>query len=283
MTRFTFLLILFVSTAFAQNRYKTNSFNWITGVDEKFEDRNTSLSIGFSTNFGKVTYKKASNFGQDVFIPEFVISYNDFYTFTKNNPHNFISYNGLKAFVGDIHTQELNGKLNPEGMRFGIGLTKGFGYNLDFMKIIPFNRSSKIWQKYEFEDKSLDVINSDIKSQTYSGKNRETGVMFIFDYGFEIDLSHSHTSFIGESNFGKSLASSALEFGSSRLLSYGLQEWFSDSKWFPIIDYVAELALRTLFISLRRDQYFFPFSGKEDFTISTFNVGIKKSFNINLF
>lgn len=283
MTRYIIFLAVLVSVSYSQVRYKTNTYSWVTGIDDEYNNRTTSLSFGFTSNIGEIVYKHTPDFSQSVFIPELQISYNDFYTFEENNPHNFLSYNGLKFFIGDINTHHKEGKLNPEGFRYGLGLTKGFGYNFDFLKIIPFNRSATIWQQYEIDVPGIDLSNTNIESRTYSGKNREAGVMFIFDYGVELDVSYSHTSFSSESNFGKSLVSSILELGSTRLLSYGLQELFSDSKLFPVIDFLAEFGLRTLFISLRRDKYFYPFAGKEDFTISTFNFGIKKSFNINLF
>lgn len=280
---FFIIMIVFTTLSFSQNCFKTNTYNWITGIDDTCCDRKTSLSFGLISNFGEVVYKSTPNFGQRVFIPEFELSYNDFYKFSKNNPHNFISYNGLKLFVGEMESADKNGKLNPEGLRYGIGLTKGFGYDLEFLTIIPFNRSTSVWQQYEIEPTNINLVGSGIESKTYSGKHRETGIMLMFDYGLELDLSYSYTAFASESAFGKSLVSNAIEFGSARLLSYGLQELFSDSKLFPIIDYIAELGLRVLFISLRRDKYFYPFEGKEDFTISTFNFGFKKSFNINIF
>jgi len=283
MNRFIIFLIAFITVSYTQVCYKTNTYNWVTGIDDKFNNRVTTLSFGFNSNIGEIVYKHSPNLSQNVFIPEFEISYNDFYTFEKNNPHKFISYNGLKLFIGVIDIVTQPGKLNPEGLRYGFGLTKGFGYSFDFLKIIPFNRGTTVWQQYKPETEKIARFNTNLKQRTYSGKNRETGIMFIFDYGLEFDISYSYTSFSSQSNFGKSLASNVLEFGSTRLLSYGLQKLFSDSKLFPIIDYIAELSLKALFISLRREKYFFPFSGKEDFTISTFNFGFKKSFNINLF
>lgn len=286
MSRFKILItttFLTLSICYSQQSFKTSPFGWFSGIEQTCSNRQQTLSFGFTTNVGEVVYKNTPHFGQRVFLPEFEISYNDYYKFAKNNPHEFISYNGLKVFVGEMESKEKEDKLNPEGLRYGIGLTKGFGYDFEFLKIIPFNRSTTTWQQYEIEPISENIDLTGIESKTYSGKHRETGVMLLFDYGLEFDLSYSHTSFSSESAFGKSLVSSALEFGSTRLISYGLQHLFSDSKLFPIIDYIAELGIKALFISLRRDKYFYPFEGEEDFTMSTFNFGIKKSFSINLF
>ena len=285
MFRFKIILVsvFFCTLSFSQNCFKTNTYRWFSGIEKEHTNRQTKLGFGINSNFGELVFKETPLFGQKLVMPEFEISYNDYYVFSENNPHNFISYNGLRFSFGELTTSERDNKLNPEGFKYGIGLTKGFGYQSDFITVIPFNRSSTTWQQFELETTDINKALSPIESKTYSGKNRETGVMLIFDYGLELDLSYSLTSFSSESNFGKSMVSNLLEFGSTRLLSYGLQELFSDSKFFPIIDYVAELALRTLFISLRRDKYFFPFEGQEEFTISTFNIGIKKSFEINLF
>lgn len=279
---FCILSLLFSCIISGQNNFKTNAFNWITGIDDSVGFRFQNLSVGLRPGIGNIDFRDTKSLDQQVTTPEIEIEYGDYYSFTKNNPHNFTSYNSIKASVGYLRSKDQTNKLNPEGIRFGIGLSKGFGYNFSDLQILPYNKSETIWQYLRY-DEAADCPATLPKEGIYSGKNREAGVLIGLNSNLDLNIAYSNISFSGDSEFTSSIAAGAIEYGTKRLISLGIQELISDSKLFPVIDFFAEAAVSYLFLSFNKYKHFFPFESKENFSISSFRIGIRKKFEIDLF
>ena len=281
----TIAIILFVihGISNAQHAVVHSYFDWMTGIEDSTEFRNKNLTLGFQFGRSDIALFQVSQFQSETHLFEAKLGYEDIYSLKYKNPNNFVNYFGVEIYGGVSHKPDETNLLSVEGFRAGFRLMRGIGYNVDNTFIIPYFVGGMNRQYIDVDKKDLSDVYDDSytpQEKLYSGSHREAGLMIKLSNGVGFSVAYNTNLYSKKASLVPRFASWGLEYITTYAVSKGIYYLCSESKLFPIWDFIARSALGLAVLSLKRKEAYFPFGGEHDFSMNSFKIGFNYTIDI---
>lgn len=195
----------------------------------------------------------------------FNIGYYRYYIPIENNHNNFVLLNSISINYGKE-------SFNNQGSEkcadiYSFKRAAGIGYKFSYLMLVPYTSRS--------------TLNYKLDGEKFGGRKREMGISLNAFNFIGLSFSYNNTIFGENDNLIERLASRGIESLGNKLLDIGIESILPNNKYYPIYYWLANIAFKTMFISINRNNYNFPFNNKKQFEVSSYNLSVQ--FEINLF